>query len=98
MLKDYRESFYFRGLCFSHKGTRVIYRYPLQYDNDEFLQKLFRFIVNDLKNGDYLNIKSNCNTYHVSLIDGQIQFVDKNSFNENERKYKKDLNLSSKEI
>jgi len=62
------------------------------------MQKLYKFIVNDLATGNYTNLNSKCNTYHVSLIDGEIQFVDKNSFNENERRYKKGLNLNTKDL
>ena len=73
-IKKYRESHYYRALCFSYYGTRIIYRYPLQIDNDEFIPKLCSFIELDLTNNNYHNLKPNCNTYFVGLVDGEVQF------------------------
>ena len=90
ILKRYSESLYFRALRFSHRGTHVIYRYPFEYDENEyFLQKLSLFIANDLERNDYINLNSNSNSYHVDFVNDKVEFIDKSSFNEREREYKK---------
>jgi len=64
-----------------------VYRYPCRYDNAEFHQQLAKFIENDLLTNYYKDLNENHNRFYVDIVDGKIQFVDKNKFQDKERLY-----------
>jgi len=78
---------YYRSLRIHVNHSRIIYRFPYQYDNDNFIQKLCEFIENDLKNNAYEDLNENINNFFVDVIGDQIQFVDRVKFYSRETQY-----------
>ena len=77
----------------------MTYRYPYRFDNDIFVKQLAKFIENDLiiNKDRYQNLKENDNTYYVDIVDGRLDFVERNEFEEREKEYFKYLNGDNKE-
>ena len=80
---------YFRSLCFLYKNTRVIYRYPFKCDSEEFIQKLAKFIESELINNK-LTLNPYKSTFFIGVEDGNLIHVEKNTFDEIEKKQNKD--------
>lgn len=76
---------YFRSLRFHINYSRITYRYPYRYDNDIFIQKLAKFIEDDLRTNIYQDLNEHGNMFYVDIVDGMIQFIDKTLFDEKEK-------------
>ena len=71
--------------------SRLNYRYSYKYDNDQFVQKLAGFIENDLVTHTYKNLHESYNNFYVDVVNGQIKFVDMETFGEKEKLYLKEI-------
>ena len=47
---------HFESISCAYKGGLLIYKFPIEYDSEEFMQRLCRFIINDLSNNPYHNL------------------------------------------
>ena len=77
----------YRSLKININHSRLVYRYPYKYDNNKFCQKLARFIENDLSTNSYMELNEHHNRFYVDIVDGKIEFIDKQRFEEKERAY-----------
>ena len=82
---------HYRSLSFQYKTSRIIYRYPFKNDNEQFLLKLAKFIESEIINGKISLEYKHINTFFVGIEDNCIVQIDKNSFDESEKKYVKEL-------
>ena len=84
--KDLGHSTYYRALKFNYLGPyKVMYRYPYLCDSEEFVKRLCDFIENDIRNSCY-ELVTISTTFYIDVIRDQIQFVDRGSFKDNEKK------------
>ena len=65
---------------FQYKTTRLIFKHPIQYENDEFIQRLCKFLLKDLSMTPYLNLKNSSNTFYLDIIKDKLEFVSPNHF------------------
>jgi len=73
-----------------------MYRYPFKSDSEEFIQRLCKFIENDLLNISY-SLNKKYNTFYIGVEKGKIIFIDKNTFDDKEKKYIREQNDSCSE-
>jgi len=92
VLKRYAGNANFGALVFVFNAAKLVYRYPIQYESDEFIQRIGKFIALDLSQNPNHNLKVRHNTFYIDLIDNQLEFVsqfsDLNARNTGNFKYK----------
>ena len=83
---------YYRGLKFIYTSKNiVIFRYPYQYDTDEYVIKFVEFIVYNFSNYSF-DISGFTNTYYIEIdYNNRIGFVDSTTFKHNECTYIKQI-------
>jgi len=66
------------------EGTMFVYKYPRKIHNEAFVKKLIKFILHELSTKIYDNQSTKTNTFYINMVDGRVEFVDRNSYKEME--------------
>ena len=75
ILRKYSKTTHFAAIVFIYKTTRLVYKYPIEYDNDVFKERLCNFIANDLSKNAYNELSVASNTFYVDIIKDEIEYV-----------------------
>ena len=81
---------YYRSLRLYIKDSRISYRYPYQFDSDEFIQNLARFIEKDINENEYKNL-NRVHHFYIGVNDGVIKLIEKEEFDEKEKNFLKSI-------
>jgi len=82
---------YKRGLSFKYSTYKsystIIFRYQYQFESQELVQKVLKFIVDLVSNYTIEIDKKQIKSYYLEEVNGKFEMVDKNTFLQNEGKY-----------
>jgi len=78
--KGFGASKEYRCLKIHINHSQLIYRYSIRNDNDYFIQRLSKFIENDLIN-NCRELNENINMFYVDIENDEIIFIDRETFN-----------------
>ena len=86
-----------RGLQFRYTSyginTLVTFRYSYEFDSEIFVQKVIDFIIDKVTNYK-LEIFKNSTVYYIEVVEGKLEFIDRETFKLNERNYLKKIGVS----
>ena len=89
---------YSRALFFKYSKYNtyipVTFRYPYQFDTEEFKQKLIKFIVDYISfNNIEINHFRGSKVFYIEVVEGKLEFTDKSSFKQIEGRYLTNLGI-----